>query len=48
MECWEKLLEAFQACGEAAVLYRGKNILMANENFANLFERTVDECAVVD
>ena len=45
MECWEKLLAAFQDCGEAAILYRGKNILMANENFAKLFERTIDECA---
>ena len=38
MECWEKLLAAFQDCGEAAILYRGKNILMANEHFAKLFE----------
>ena len=45
MDCKQNLLEAFQACGEAAILYRGQNILMANENFASLFERTVDECA---
>ncbi|HUV36911.1 MAG TPA: PAS domain-containing protein [Patescibacteria group bacterium] len=45
MDCRQNLLDAFQACGEAAVLYRGQNILMANENFASLFGRTVDECA---
>lgn len=45
MDCKQNLLDAFQACGEAAVLYRGRNILMANENFASLFERTVRECA---
>lgn len=45
MDCKQNLLNAFQACGEAAILYRGQNIVMANENFAALFERTVDECA---
>jgi hypothetical protein len=45
MDCGEKLLEAFQACGEAAILYKGKKIQRANGNFASLFERTVDECA---
>lgn len=43
MDCREKLLDAFQECGEAAIIYRGQNILMANENFATLFERAVDE-----
>ncbi len=45
MDCKQNLLDAFQACGEAATLYRGQNILMANENFASLFERTARECA---
>lgn len=44
MDCGDKLLDAFQACGEAAALYRGRNIQRANENFASLFEHTVDEC----
>ena len=44
MDCAQKLLDAFQACGEAAVMYRGQNILMANENFAALFERSAEEC----
>jgi PAS domain-containing protein len=45
MDKRQKLLNALQEIGEAAVLYGGQKIVMANENFASLFERTAQECA---
>jgi PAS domain S-box-containing protein len=44
MDCGKRLLDVLQDCGEATILYRGKKILKANENFAALFGRTVEEC----
>ena len=44
MDCKEKMLEALNECGEAAVFYRGTNITAANEKFARIFHKTVEEC----
>lgn len=44
MDCKEKMLEVLNGCGEAAVFYRDTNIIAANENFAGIFDRTVEEC----
>jgi hypothetical protein len=41
----EKLLDGFNECGEAAAFYKGKKILLANELFAELLERKVEDCA---
>ena len=44
MTCMENLLNALADCGEAAVFYKGKNIVLANRLFADLFEKDPDEC----
>lgn len=44
MDCMQTLLDALAECGEAATIYRGDRIVSANEPFAALFERTVEEC----
>jgi len=40
----ERLLDALADCGEAAVFYKGKNILMANCPFAEMFGVEKDRC----
>jgi PAS domain-containing protein len=40
----ERLLDALEACGKTAVFYKGQSILMANNLFADLFERDIEEC----
>ncbi|UCF06256.1 MAG: response regulator [bacterium] len=40
----KRLLEALEACGKIAAFYKGQNILMANNLFADLFERDIEEC----
>jgi hypothetical protein len=40
----EKLLEAMDDCGEAAIFYKGKKILFANRRFADIFEMEQDQC----
>ena len=44
MDSKEKLLEALSDCGEAALFYKGKKILMANSIFSELFEIDQEEC----
>ena len=44
MTCMENLLDALADCGEAAVFYKGQNIVLANRLFGALFERDPDEC----
>jgi len=44
MDKMEKLLDAMADCGEAAVFYKGKNILLANRLFAELFGMEQEEC----
>jgi hypothetical protein len=44
MECMDKMLDALEDCGEAAAFYKGQNILKSNGNFAQLFERSPEEC----
>ena len=44
VECMEKLLDAMGECGEAAMFYKGDKILMANKPFAEMMDRTVEEC----
>ena len=44
MNSMERLLEALADCGEAAIFYKGTNILMANRLFAEMFEMDQDEC----
>lgn len=39
MDNLEKLIEAFAGCGEAAAIYKGQNFIMANDFFAQTFER---------
>ena len=34
----EKLLDAMDDCGEAAIFYKGKKIMLANRLFAELLE----------
>jgi len=45
MEAVNKLLEALEECGEAAMAYRGRRIVAANALFAAMLERSVEECA---
>jgi len=45
MGCMEKLLEALDDCGEAALFYKGTSILMANGRFAEMFGRSEEECS---
>jgi PAS domain S-box-containing protein len=40
----ERLLDALADCGEAAIFYKGKDIIMANRLFAELFEMEQEEC----
>lgn len=40
----EKLLDALDECGEAAVFYKGKNVLLANRLFSEMFEIEQDKC----
>jgi PAS domain-containing protein len=40
----EKLLDALADCGEAAAFYKGKNIVMANRLFAEMFEIEQEAC----
>jgi hypothetical protein len=40
----EKLLDAFDDCGEAAAFYSGKKILVANSLFADMFEIDQEQC----
>lgn len=44
MDCRTSLLDALQEVGEPAAFYKGQDIIMANELFAGIFKRTVDEC----
>ena len=44
MGCMEKLLEALEDCGEAALFYKGTSILKANRRFAEMFGRSEEEC----
>jgi hypothetical protein len=44
MNSMEKLLEAMDECGEAAVFYKGKKVLMANKRFAEMFEIDLEKC----
>lgn len=44
MTCMENLLDALADCGEAAIFYKGKNIVLANRLFADLFERDPGKC----
>lgn len=43
MTSQEKLIEAFGELGEAAGIYKGQNIRMVNDRFAELFERSKEE-----
>ena len=40
----ERLLDALDDCGEAAVFYKGKNIVMGNKLFSELFGIKQDKC----
>jgi hypothetical protein len=40
----KKLLDALADCGEAAAFYKGKNIVMANRLFAEMFEIGQEDC----
>ena len=40
----EKLLDALDDCGEAALFYKGKNVLIANKLFSEIFEIEQDKC----
>lgn len=44
MDKMEKLLDAMADCGEAAVFYKGKKILLANRLFAELFGMEQENC----
>jgi PAS domain S-box-containing protein len=44
MDKMERLLEAMDDCGEAAVFYKGKNILIANRLFSELFGIEREKC----
>ena len=44
MACMENLLDALEECGEASAFYKKDKILMANEHFAELFEKSPEEC----
>ncbi len=44
MTSMEKLLDALDDCGEAAVFYKGKNIMMANRLFSEMFEIEQEKC----
>ena len=44
MDNMEKLLDAMADCGEAAIFYKGKNILKANRLFAEMFEIEQEKC----
>lgn len=43
----EKLLEALEECGVVAAFYKGQNILSGNKRFAELFERSTEECKML-
>lgn len=40
----EKLLEAMDDCGEAAIFYKGKKVMLANRRFAELLEIEQEKC----
>lgn len=42
-EVMGKLLKALEECGEIAAFYKGESLLMANELFADLFGKDVEE-----
>ena len=44
MDKMEKLLDALADCGEAALFYKGKNVLMANRLFSEMFELDMEKC----
>lgn len=44
MNNMEKLLDALADCGEAALFYKGKNVLMANRLFSEIFEIEQEKC----
>ena len=44
MDSREKLIEAFNECGEAAAFYKGQRFLMVNDLFAELIERNKEDC----
>ena len=41
----EKLLDALDDCGEAAIFYKGKKIILANRLFSELLEIEQEKCA---
>jgi hypothetical protein len=45
MDKRDQLVEILGEFGEAAAFYKGQKILMANDLFAELFERKREECA---
>ncbi|MBN1162961.1 MAG: hypothetical protein JXB45_00140 [Candidatus Krumholzibacteriota bacterium] len=44
MDCKENLLKALQDCGEPAAFYRGQEIQLANDLFADILETDTETC----
>lgn len=44
MSNMKRLLDVLDDCEEAAAFYKGRNLLLVNERFADIFGRSVDEC----
>lgn len=43
-EVMGRMLEALEECGKIAAFYKGQSILMANNLFADMFDRDIEEC----
>lgn len=43
-EVMERMLGSLEECGKIAVFYKGQSILLANNLFADLFDRDIEEC----
>ena len=43
-EVMKRLLESLEACGKIAAFYKGQNILMANNFFADMFDIDIEGC----